>query len=96
VDDDATIVLDYPRYHRRPGGLWDWPYGMEQVKWLVQKEACSPPERTLFRGANDNSQGTGLEGKPVPLNFAARKAIPFLVPFCIQEDKPIEDPVLAG
>ena len=32
VDDDATMVLDYPDGTAILEASWDWPYGMDQVK----------------------------------------------------------------
>ena len=98
VDDDATIVLDYPDATAILEASWDWPYGMEQVKVVGPKGSLlATGNELLFRQANDDSHKIGLEGKPMPVDPLPREKsnpISYFV-HCIQEDKPIEDPVSA-
>ena len=98
VDDDATIVLDYPDATAVLEASWDWPYGMEQVKVFGPKGSLlATGNELLFRQANDDSRKIGLEGKPMPVNPLPREKrnpISYFV-HCIQENKPIEDPVSA-
>jgi len=40
VDDDATIVLDYPDATAVIEASWDWPYGKNRWRCSGQKAAC--------------------------------------------------------
>lgn len=98
VDDDATIVLDYPDGTAILEASWDWPYGMERVKVFGPKGSLlATADELLLRAASDDSRKTGLEGRPLTVNPLARERsnpISYFVS-CIRENKPIEDPVSA-
>jgi predicted dehydrogenase len=97
VDDDATIVLEYPDATAILEASWDWPYGMDRVKVFGPKGSLlATGKELLFREAKDDVKG-GLEGKPVTVEPLAREKsnpVAYLV-HCILENKPIEDPVSA-
>ena len=98
VDDDATLVLDYPDGTAILQASWDWPYGMERVKVFGPKGSLlATSDQLLFRGAKDKVEGGGLEGKPLnvaPLAPERSNPVSYFV-YCIRENKPIEDPVSA-
>jgi predicted dehydrogenase len=97
VDDDATIVLDYPDATAILEASWDWPYGMDRVKVFGPKGSLLGTGRELlFRDSKGDSR-SGLEGKPLtvePLAGEKSNPVSYFVN-CILHDKPIEDPVSA-
>jgi predicted dehydrogenase len=96
VDDDSTIVLDYPDATVIIEASWDWPYDMSRVQVFGPKGSLLATRRELFyRSSNDRGTMTGLEGERVSLNAPARETsnpISYFVD-CIRHDKPIEDPL---
>ena len=98
VDDDATIVLDYPDGTAILEASWDWPYGMDRVQVFGPKGSLlATAKELLFRGAGEDWHKVGLEGKPLELEaLGAEKSNPvsYFV-HCIRENKPVEDPVSA-
>lgn len=98
VDDDATLVLDYPDGTAIIQASWDWPYGMERVKVFGPKGSLlATGDQLLFRGAKDKVESSGLEGMPMSLAALApekRNPVSYFV-YCIRENRPIEDPVSA-
>jgi predicted dehydrogenase len=99
VDDDATIVLDYPDGTAILQASWDWPYGMERVKVFGPKGSLlATSNQLLLRGAKDKAADVGLEGKPLELPaLPPEKSNPvsYFVDR-IRRDRPIEDPVSAA
>jgi len=99
VDDDATIVLDYPDGTAILQASWDWPYGMERVKVFGPKGSLlATSNQLLLRGAKDKVADVGLEGKPFELPaLPPEKSNPvsYFVDR-IRRDRPIEDPVSAA
>jgi predicted dehydrogenase len=99
VDDDATIVLDYPDGAAILQASWDWPYGMERVKVFGPKGSLlATSNQLLLRGAKDKAADVGLEGKPLELPaLPSEKSNPvsYFVDR-IRRDRPIEDPVSAA
>jgi predicted dehydrogenase len=97
VDDDATVVLDYPDATAILEASWDWPYGMDRVKVFGQKGSLlATGKELLFRGAKDDSK-SGLEGRPLAVEPLAREKsnpVSYFVN-CILKNQPIEDPVSA-
>lgn len=94
VDDDSTIVLDYPDATVIIEASWDWPYGMGRVQVFGPKGSLLATGSELFyRSANDRAK-TGLEGERVSLNAPKETSNPisYFVD-CIRHDKPIEDPL---
>lgn len=96
VDDDATIVLDYPDGTAIIEASWDWPYNMGQVQVFGPKGSLLATARDLFsRSAKDNVANGALEGERVALDpFALETSNPisYFVD-CIRNNKPIEDPL---
>jgi len=96
VDDDSTIVLDYPDATVIIEASWDWPYEMGRVQVFGPKGSLLATRRELFyRSSDDRGTMTGLEGERVSLNAPPRETsnpISYFVD-CIRRDKPIEDPL---
>ena len=98
VDDDATIILDYPDGTAILEASWDWPYGMERVNAFGPNGSLlATGSQLLFRGAKDKSAEVGLDGKPLQLSALPPERsnpVSYFVD-CIRQDKPIQDPVSA-
>ncbi len=96
VDDDATIVLDYPDGMAIIEASWDWPYSMGQVQVFGLKGSLLATARDLFfRSSSDSVAKVGLAGERVALDVPPRETanpISYFVD-CIRNDKPIEDPL---
>lgn len=96
VDDDATIVLDYPDGTVIIEASWNWPYSMGQVQVFGPKGSMLATSKELFfRAADDNGTKMGLEGERMALDPPARETsnpISYFVD-CIRHDKPIADPL---
>jgi len=96
VDDDATIVLDYPDGTAILQASWDWPYGMERVQVFGPKGSfLATAEDLSFRASDDDAKKVGLDGKKVPIEPlppGRSNPIQYFVN-AIREDTPIEDPV---
>jgi predicted dehydrogenase len=98
VDDDATIVLDYPDATAVIEASWDWPYTKEQVEVFGPKGSLLARHSTLLHRAGD-ARGPNLspDGENVPLNPLPNETsnpVSYFVD-CIRKNKPIEDPVSA-
>ena len=96
VDDDATIVLDYPDGTAIIEASWDWPYNMGQVQVFGPKGSLLATRNDLFfRSPADSSAKVGLEGERIALDPAPKETsnpISYFVD-CIRNNKPIEDPL---
>jgi predicted dehydrogenase len=96
VDDDATILLEYPDGTAIIEASWNWPYSMGQVQVFGPKGSLLATGKDLFfRPTNDNGAKMGLEGERIALEAPARETsnpISYFVD-CIRNDKPIEDPL---
>ncbi|HYL86892.1 MAG TPA: Gfo/Idh/MocA family oxidoreductase [Candidatus Angelobacter sp.] len=94
VDDDATIVLEYPDGTAIIEASWNWPYGKEQVEVFGPKGSLLATRRELFfRSARDSETKAGLQGERVALESLPHETnnpISYFVD-CIRNDKPIED-----
>ena len=98
VDDDSTIVLDYPDATAIIEASWDWPYEMGRVQVFGPKGSLLATRSELFfRSRDDRGMKTGLEGEQVSLNAPPRETSNPITYFvdCIRHDKPIEDPLSA-
>jgi predicted dehydrogenase len=96
VDDDATIVLDYPDAVVIVEASWDWPYDMGRVQVFGPKGSLLATRSELFyRSADDRGGKTELEGEKVSLSAPPRETSNPIAYFvdCIRHDKPIEDPL---
>jgi len=98
VDDDATIVLEYPDATAIIEASWDWPYTKEQVEVFGPKGSLlAGHQNLLFRSAEARGPNVALSGEPVALDTVSRETsnpISYLVD-CIRSNKPIEDPLSA-
>src|SRR6202047_129961 len=98
VDDDATIVLDYPDATAILEASWDWPYTKEQVEVFGPKGSLlAGHEKLLFLSAETHGPNVALNSGPVALDPLSRETsnpISYLVD-CIRNNKPIENPLAA-
>jgi predicted dehydrogenase len=98
VDDDATIVLDYPDATAIIQASWDWPYGKGQVEVFGPKGSLiADRDALLFRSSAQRGASAGPYGEPLilsPLPREANNPVSYFVR-CIRDDKPIEDPLSA-
>lgn len=96
VDDDATVILDYPDGQAIIEASWDWPYSMGQVEVFGPKGSLLATRNDLFlRLPTDNVAKVGLQGERVALDPPPRvtsNPISYFVD-CIRNNKPIEDPL---
>ena len=96
VDDDATVILDYPDGQAIIEASWDWPYNMGQVEAFGPKGSLLATGNDLFfRSPADNVGKVGLQGERVALDPPPRvtsNPISYFVD-CIRNNKPIEDPL---
>jgi predicted dehydrogenase len=96
VDDDSTIVLDYPDATVIIEASWDWPYDMGRVQVFGPKGSLLATRSELFYRSTDNRGAkTGLEGERVSLDAPPQETsnpISYFVD-CIRHDKSIEDPL---
>ena len=98
VDDDATLVLEYPDATVIIEASWDWPYDNGEVEVFGPKGSLLATGEELFhRTANDDRSKIALEGQRVAVNPGPREAsnpVSYFVD-CIRHNKPIEDPLSA-
>lgn len=96
VDDDATVILDYPDGQAIIEASWDWPYSMGQVEVFGPKGSLLATRNDLFlRSPTDNVAKVGLQGERVALDPPPRvtsNPISYFVD-CIRNNRPIEDPL---
>jgi predicted dehydrogenase len=99
VDDDATIVLEYPDGTAVIEASWDWPRDKGQVAVYGPKGSLLATETQLFfqppagtKADPKMPDGAPLELQPVP--HETSNPISYFVD-CIRNDKPIENPVAA-
>jgi predicted dehydrogenase len=98
VDDDATIVLDYPDATAIIEASWDWPYTKDQVEVFGPKGSLLAGHRDLlYRSADQHGPNIPHDGQPVTLDSLPRETgnpISYFVDR-IRNNKPIEDPLSA-
>ena len=97
VDDDATIVLDYPDATVSIEPSWDWPYGMDRVYVFGTKGSFLARRDALFvRGRSVDPSGSVDGGRMVlePLSHETSNPISYFIDR-IRGNKPIEDPLSA-
>lgn len=96
VDDDATVILDYPDGQAIIEASWDWPYSLGQVEVFGPKGSLLATRNDLFfRTPTDNVAKVGLQGERVALDPPPRvtsNPISYFVD-CIRNNKPIDDPL---
>ena len=98
VDDDATIVLDYPDATAVIEASWNWPYSKDLVEVFGPKGSLLARHTTLLRrtaearGPDVPPDGESVTLEPLPKEMS--NPISYFVD-CIRNNKPIEDPVSA-
>ena len=98
VDDDATILLDYPDATAVIEASWDWPYGMDRTYVFGTKGSLLSTRTDLFQhtsSARDISappDGERLTLAPVPHEMS--NPIAYMID-CIRKNKPVADPLSA-
>ena len=96
VDDDATIVLDYPDATAIIEASWDWPYTKDLVEVFGPKGSLLARHNTLqYRSADARGPNVAPDGESVTLDVLPKETsnpISYFVD-CIRNNKPIEDPV---
>jgi len=98
VDDDATLLLEYPDATAVIQASWDWPYGKGDVAVYGPKGSLILAGDALFsrqtntqdRGGSDNPMGQPV--KLGPVEHETSNPIAYFV-WCIRNDKPIENPL---
>jgi len=98
VDDDATLVLDYPDGTAILQASWDWPYGIDSVQAFGPKGSLTATGHQLFyRAKKDDARKVGLAGEAISLEPLAKEKSNPVVYFvnAIRQDTPIEDPISA-
>ncbi|MBV9623389.1 MAG: Gfo/Idh/MocA family oxidoreductase [Acidobacteria bacterium] len=98
VDDDATLVLDYPDATVIVEPSWDWPYGMDRVYVFGSQGSLLATRNELFiRTASDQTALPTPDGErlsPTPLPHQASNPIAYFLDR-IRNDQPVEDPLSA-
>jgi predicted dehydrogenase len=97
VDDDATILLEYPDATVIIEASWDWPHSMGQVQVFGPKGSLLATGTTLFYRPSEDRGRSGVAGEPVALSAprgATSNPVAYFVD-CIRRDKPIEEPLSA-
>src|SRR5271157_1089301 len=96
VEDDATVLLEYPDATAILMPSWDWSYGKGQAEIFGSKGSfLVRGDGLLFQPAQgetsvQNPDGNRVETQPVPP--AARNGVAYFL-YCIRNDRPIEGPV---
>ena len=98
VDDDATIVLEYPDATAIIEASWNWPYTKEQIEVFGPKGSLLARHDQMLRRLSDQ-RGANVppDGESVTMAAPAHETsnpISYFVD-CIRNNKPIEDPVSA-
>jgi predicted dehydrogenase len=96
VDDDATIVLDYPDATISIEPSWDWPYGMDRVFVFGSKGSYLATQNDLFfRQSAQSSEN--LDGERLVIPSVGRETsnpISYMIER-IRDNKPIDGPLSA-
>ena len=91
VEDDATIVLDYPDATVIVEPSWDWPYGMDRTYVFGPKGSLLATGKELFlrEGGKQSADLDGAAVKLEPLPHEASNPAAYLL-YCIREKRPVE------
>jgi len=99
VEDDATVLLEYPDATAILMPSWDWSYGKGQAEIFGSKGSfLVRGDGLLFQPAKGQTSVQNPDGKPIetqPAPPEKRNGVAYFL-FCIQNDKPIEGPVSPG
>jgi len=99
VEDDATVLLEYPDATAILMPSWDWSYGKGQAEIFGSKGSfLVRGDGLLFQPAKgetsvQNPDGKLIETQPAPPE--KRNGVAYFL-FCIRNNKPIEGPVSPG
>ena len=95
VEDDATIVLDYPDATVIVEPSWDWPYGMDRVYVFGAKGSLLATRDDLFFRAPSAEKPATLDGDRAKLQPDPRETSNPVAYFLsrIRQNQPIEDPL---
>jgi predicted dehydrogenase len=72
VDDEATIVLTYPKAQAIIQASWNWPFSRKDMEVYGQTGSLITVQRDeirVRRGGNDNSPEEQIVAKPVPAPY---------------------------
>ena len=98
VDDDATIVLDYPDTTAVIEASWDWSYNMDRTYIFGAKGSLLSTRDDLFErsasgaGKAATPNGDRLTLGPVPHEMS--NPIAYMID-CVRNNKPVDDPLSA-
>ena len=95
VDDDATLVLDYPNATVVIEPSWDWPYDMDRVYVFGPKGSLLARRDDLYFRSSSAESAQDPEGQrlvPTPLPHQTSNPIAYILDR-IRTDQPIEDPL---
>jgi len=95
VEDDATIVLDYPDATVVVEPSWDWPYGMDRVYVFGTSGSLLATRDDLFYRQQSADKPATLDGDRVALDPAPPESSNPIAYFLsrIRTHQPIEDPL---
>jgi predicted dehydrogenase len=98
VDDDATIVLDYPDGTVLIEPSWDWPYNMDRTYVFGSNGELLSTRTDLFmRSSNPQAEAGPLDGETITLGSVPHELsnpIAYLMDR-VRNNKPVEDPLSA-
>ena len=95
VEDDATIVLDYPDATVVIEPSWDWPYGMDRVYVFGTKGSLTATRDDLFIRPQSQERPATLDGDRIELSALSKESsnpVAYLLRH-IDQAHPIEDPM---
>ena len=99
VEDDATVLLEYPDATALLMPSWDWPYGQGQAEIFGTKGSfLVRGDGLLFQPAGASTSVQNPDGKPVetqPVAPEKRNGVAYFL-YCIRNNKPVEGPVSAA
>jgi predicted dehydrogenase len=86
VDDDATIVLTYPKAVGVIQGSWNWAYSRSDMEVYGQAGYVLAPRRDAIRARRGGGNEVAMAAKP--LEGPAADEIPYLVAIARREIQP--------
>jgi len=99
VEDDATVLLEYPDATAILMPSWDWSYGKGQAEVFGSKGSfLVRGDGLLFQPAKGQTSVQNPDGKPIetqPAPPEKRNGVAYFL-FCIRNNKPIEGSVSPG